>query len=417
VSETVSTRRTDLNRRFKEVWKHIDSDEVANLALEMVQIPSSTGDESSISAFYAKTLDRLGLEVQLDYIEEGRPNVFARLRGSGGGRSLLLHGHLDTVPIGKCIPPKIEKGRVYGRGSCDMKGSIAAMALAAKGLHESGVRLEGDLILAGTVDHETPQGMGKGVRALVKKMKMDGTKVDGAINTEGPFDTIKVAQGGCAMFTITLTRKGGTLYSATSPFSANPILWVSEIIAHLARIDKALGRKKPHPLMSQRPTVQVGIIRGGDFVFCVPDVVQLEGAIRWDPGEDFQQVSKRLGQSLSELEKRLRTKYHPKIRLDLRMRVDREECEVPHDSRIVLSMRRVLKSITGKQYKLTGSRYVTDLSVLQKEAGIPAVEFGPFLPDDMTAHTDHESVKITHLHTLSRIYASVALEFCSEPNM
>ena len=284
----------DHGESYRRIWNHIDPKEVADLTLDLVRIPSPTGDELGVSEFYANALTEFGLEVQLNYVEDGRPNVFARIRGSGGGRSLLLHGHLDTVPIGGCTAPRIEGGRIYGRGSCDMRGSLAAMALAARRLLRAGARPRGDLILVGTVDHESPPGTGKGIRALVKKIKGEGIRVDGAINTEGPFDAIKVAQGGCAMFAITLTREGGMLYSATPPFSANPILWASELISSLAEMDAALERRRRHPLIPQRPTVQAGIIRGRDFLFSVPDSVRLEGAIRWDPGDEFGRVSEEL---------------------------------------------------------------------------------------------------------------------------
>ncbi len=397
---------------MKSPWLDIDSDELADLTLQMVKIPSPTGDEQEFSEFYAKTLEDFGMEVKFDYVEAGRKNVIAKLAGSGTGPNILLHGHMDTVPIGSCVQPSINDGRVYGRGSIDMKGSLAAIAVASKKLIDSGVHLNGDLFVAGTIDHERPVGQGKGMKELVNFLRKNSIKLDGAINTEGPFDGLKIAQGGCAFFSIALSREGGTLYAATSPLASNPILWVSDLIVHLGKMDKEIESHPRHPLIPQRPTVQIGTIQGGDFLFSVPDSVKLEGAFRWEPGEDFARVSHDFASSLQELENSLRNKYDKSIKISVQIRVDEEECEVPSDSRIVTSVRKALKNVTAKDYPLTGSRFVTDLPGLTKEAGIESVEFGPTLPDDMTAHTDHESVKIDHLSVLSKTFVATALDFC-----
>jgi len=378
----------------------------------MIKVPSPTREEKNFSEFYAKALEKIGMNVELYNVGGGGPNVHAHLRGTGGGQTLLLHGHMDTVPIGNCVKPEIRKGEIFGRGSSDMKGSLAAIVVAVEKLIQSGIRLKGDLVVAGTVDHERPYGQGKGMKGLVQFIKKNNLKLDGAINTEGPFDGLKIAQGGCAYFTITIKRKGGTLYSATSTLASNSILWTSELIAYLREMDLRMETAARHPLIAQRPTIQFGTIHGGDFLFSVPNSVKLEGAFRWDPGETFELVSRSFEASLREFENSIRKKYDESARVSIEMTIDEEECEVPPDSRVVTSTLKALKKVTGRDLPLVGSRYVSDLSVLRKDAGIESVEYGPFLPDNMTAHTDHESVSIDNLEVVSKVLFAAAQEFC-----
>lgn len=394
------------------IKSQISAHELGDLTLELTKIESETGNELNIALRYHQLLKDLGLQAELDYVEEKRPNVIGRIPGVGNGKSLMLHGHLDTIPIGKCVPPMIKNGRVYGRGSLDDRGSLAAMAICAKSIIESGVRLLGDLYIVATVDEESPPGTGKGIASIVNRIRTGKMNVDAAINTDGPYYGLKIAQGGCALFTIKVSREGGTSYAATSTLGSNPILWSGEIIRRLEEMDKEMISKKRHPLISLRPTIQIGEIKGGDFAFTVPDVVELTGAIRWDPGETFEEVASRLRTSMSSLERLIQEKYERSARIVLTIRIDQEACEVSEDSEIVRCLRRAIFRVTEKQLEVIGTRYVSELSVVTNVGNIPAVEFGAVPADNVTMHTDHESVNIDDLVNLAKIYSEAAIEFC-----
>mgnify|MGYP001056352816 CR=1 FL=1 len=99
-----------MEKQFEEIAKNIRADDIAELTLELVKIPSPTGNELEACKFYAQYLEGTGLEVQLDYVEENRPNVIAKIPGNEKGPNLMLCGHLDTIPLERCVPPKIEEG-------------------------------------------------------------------------------------------------------------------------------------------------------------------------------------------------------------------------------------------------------------------------------------------------------------------
>jgi acetylornithine deacetylase/succinyl-diaminopimelate desuccinylase-like protein len=143
---------------FKDIMSRITEDSIADLTLNLVKIHSETGTEQKVQEFYAEHLKKAGLEVVFQPIDDtGRSNVIGKIPGTGGGKSLMIQGHLDTIPRGDCVQPSInrEESRVYGRGACDCKGSCAAEAVVAKALVESGVRLKGDLYIVGIAGEET----------------------------------------------------------------------------------------------------------------------------------------------------------------------------------------------------------------------------------------------------------------------
>ena len=163
----------------------IDKDYLTNLTQELVRIDSTNPNlspdgngEAEIGKFVAKKLQELGLEVTTSEIAPGRVNTVGVLKGSGGGRSLLLNAHMDTVGVeGMSINPfggELKDGRVYGRGAQDMKGSLAAMIAAAKAIVDAGIRLHGDLLITGVADEEHSS---IGAEALVKAFKADGAIV------------------------------------------------------------------------------------------------------------------------------------------------------------------------------------------------------------------------------------------------
>lgn len=400
------------SKRFKKIVKNISNDEIAELTLDLVRIPSPTGEELEVSRLYAKILEEAGLEVRLDYVEKDRPNVIARIPGQGNGPNLMFGGHLDTIPIGRCVRPKIEGGRVYGRGSCDMKGSLSTIAQTAKAIVSSEVKLRGDVLVVGWVGHEAPTGHGIGPKVVAKKIREKEIMADAAVITEGPMESVDIAQGGMAIFTIFVTGPKISVHTMTAPLRANPVLWTAELVKELQRVDEKLNTTDWHPLIAQRPCLQLGIIRGGDFYNRLPTSVEVVGTIRWDPDEDFCVVTKRLESRLDRLRQRIWHKYNHSVNFSLNMHLVRDSCEVPKDEDIVQKVQSAVKMVRGKDVIVSGSRGVGDLPIIYKEGGIPAVAYGPFPPTGLTAHSDNESISIENLVTVSKVYLALALDFC-----
>src|SRR3569833_75886 len=151
----------------------IAADCAASLTLDLVRIASPTGDTAAVSDRLAEELSSLGCEVQLHSRYPATPVVIGRLRGSGGGPTLILNGHLDTVPIPH-PDPVIENGRVYGRGTIDMLGPIAAAVEAMRAAREAGLGFQGDLVVCAHGLHEAPGGHAEDLIAALEGGTLKG---------------------------------------------------------------------------------------------------------------------------------------------------------------------------------------------------------------------------------------------------
>jgi succinyl-diaminopimelate desuccinylase len=395
-----------------KILEQIDADEIAANTLRLVGEFSPTGHEEAAARLYSKILNEYGLDTELQYVQPGRPNVLTRIKGDGLGQTLLFGGHIDTIFTEGCVSPQIKNGRVYGRGADDMKGSLASMAAAAAALKNSGVKLKGDLLVAAWVDHEDPEGTGKGPKDVASRIRAGNLKVDGAIITEGPFDSIAIAQGGCAGFTIQLRGRGGSPHTISCYLKSNPILWASMVVEDLYKMDQELESRRWHHLIPQRRSIQLGILHGGDFYNRLPEVVEIVGTIRWDPGEDFDGVEKNLRERLSQLERSIRHDLDPDANIKLELKLHRESSEINREDRLVQTVQAATGNVFGHTLPLTGWRIVADQPFFVRDAGIPAVYYGPFTEDDTTAHSDNESVSVEKLTKIAKVYAISALLFC-----
>lgn len=139
----------------------VSLEEIESLLCRLIEIEGHQDvpdQEREVAEYIAGWFRELGIECRVEEIEPNRPNVIARIPGTGSGATLLLNGHLDTVPgyqMNNAFKAIRRDGRIYGRGSTDMKGALAAMMLALAGIHRSGVQLAGDLLFAATVGEET----------------------------------------------------------------------------------------------------------------------------------------------------------------------------------------------------------------------------------------------------------------------
>jgi acetylornithine deacetylase/succinyl-diaminopimelate desuccinylase-like protein len=401
-----------LESSFEEVAKHISRKQIAETAFELVKVPSPTGQELRASELYAEILRNAGLEVALQFVQKERPNVIGRFRGPEQQRGLMFCGHIDTIPWEHCVSPKIENGRVYGRGSCDMKGGLAAIAAAAKAVLASGSRLRANLFVCAYFGHEAPAGRGEGPIALAKAISEGKIGATAAVVAEGPLDSIGIAHGGLAIFKVRIEGPEDSFHTATVPLRSNPIIWLGKVIEEVECVDAELNLKDWNRLIPQRPSIQLSIVSGGDFYNRLPISCELLGTVRWDPGETVSDVTERLKERLRRVEHRLWNKYDSRVRLSLEVDLVREGCEIPENEDFVQQAVKAASFATGRRYEVSGWRQAYDLSIFYRIAGIPTIGFGSVLPSDSTSHSNNESVSIENLETMARVYAALALEYC-----
>jgi len=403
-------------------------EEVANLALSLVKIPSPTGEEGAVGRFFAGRLESIGLKTHHQPVAQDRFNVIGRLAGSGGGKSLLLYGHLDTIPAQGCVLPRKDARVVWGRGAADMKGPLAAMLVAAQKIVDSGQRLKGDLWVAGAAGHEVawplvppPFAGGDGTRILAQAIRSGQFPTDFAIIAEGPMETIGVAQGGGANFRLTITGDRPAVHTSTIPLSSSPTIWMADVLQDLYAYNQEIQGERPHPLIASPPRIEIGMAGGGDFYNRNPTHCQVAGYRRWNPDRAESEVEQEFRSRLEGVRRRLIGKYRdPSVNFDLFWRTAREAADAaahPGTQELVRVIQKQAAGFVGFAPALSGSRMVSDLPFLFKDAGVPSVHYGlrRETPPELAiggGHTDNEGVLIDDLARLTNIYIAVITDVC-----
>jgi acetylornithine deacetylase len=346
-----------------------------------------------------------------------RPIVVGRLPGSGGGRSLMFNGHIDTVPAGDLgawttdpWTPELRDGRLYGRGACDMKGGVAAMLAAALALAERG-RLSGDLVVEVVTDEEV-NGMGT-VAATLR-----GHRADAALVPEPTGLDVWIAFRGILNGSLALEGRPGHVEVAqphwTRGGAVNAVHKALEVLARLRELDDEWRTRpdKQHPLCSTGE-VNVTKLAGGEFYSTVPERCEATINICYVPGEEDETGYG--GRVKAEVEARLaaiaRTdawlEQHPP---SLRWAVDFPPAEISADEPIVHAVVGAASQLGGSP-RILGLDTWDDTVTLIREGGIPAVSFGPGSNDQ--AHATDEFVDLAELQLCARMLTRVAAQWCA----
>jgi acetylornithine deacetylase/succinyl-diaminopimelate desuccinylase-like protein len=384
---------------WEDLLGRVDADRLQQATLDLVRIRSYTGDTREVAAAYARHLEQIGLEVEVLRDFPNAPCVVARLRGAGGGPTLEFNGHLDTVPVDHPAP-RVADGRIFGRGSADMKGGLAAMAEAARVIAESGRRLKGDLLLVAHGLHEAPDGHGEDLLDLVRR----GIKGDAVIITEVASDTLPIVGLGQAAFDFTITRPGESSHELlTPPDTPHPILAAVRLV-NLIQARHAELAKIPIPYVGPE-SFFVGIFQGGDFYNRWTNSCQVMGTRRYGPENSYANVLAELRAMAAQVEQ------ETGARVALNLIPVRDGFRVAENEALVVALREAYREVTGRELPLVGSRMVGDAAIFTKEGRIPALYHGP---GGTGAHADLESAPIAELVRAAKVYVLTALEYAGE---
>lgn len=360
--------------------------DTATLLCELIALPSVNpaflppGDaragEQRVADFVAVTAARAGLEIEFEKVLPGRVNLIARLRPKGRiTRTILLAPHLDTVPVvsEKQFVPRKEGDRLYGRGACDTKGSVAAMLSAVSTIAKSKQRpRETEIIFAGLVDEENGQA---GSRALAKSK----LKADLAIVGEPTSCQIVTAHKGNIWFQV--ETHGKAAHGSRPELGINAIHSMARIVDALETDYAAmLCKRHRHPLLGHA-TVNVGTIRGGTQPNIVPDSCMIAVDRRTVPGETEAGVKREIQTLLA------------RKKLEATFSLARIEPCFPMETSAKLPLVRQFLQSAG-QRKPLGVHYFCDAAILA-EGGIPSVVFGP--GDIAQGHTIDEWISLRSL--------------------
>jgi acetylornithine deacetylase len=330
-------------------------------------VPGAAG-EGPIAAAIADHLRRIGLDVEIQDVAPGRPNVIGVLEGRGKGRSLMLCGHVDTVGVegmSRPFDPVERDGRLYGRGSQDMKGGVAAMIDSARLLARDGLAA-GRLIVAAVIDEEYAS---IGADALVTRWRADG-----AVVTEPTDLQIAIGHKGFAWFEI--ETKGRAAHGSRPREGRDAIMRMGRVLNELERLDRRLQARPPHPLMGTA-SLHASVIAGGRELSSYPDRCALKYERRTIAGESQADVTREIMAVLSVLRA-----ADPEFEASVTSLFGRPCYEVPGTHELPAALGRALvrtdpsSRSAGVTHQFVGMSFWTDAAVLGG-AGIPAVLFGP----------------------------------------
>jgi len=379
----------------------VDGDWIAQMAHALVDIPSETLQEAEVCRFYAAQLEELGFAVDRREVSAGRYNLYARLPGGGNGPSLMLNCHLDTIPVVDCEPCRREGDRLYGRGSTDMKGAMAAVLGALRALKTAGITLNGDLWLSAIVGHEQPEAGKDGPLALVEDYKSGRVGGDRILIAEG-WNELWVMSMGTMVFTIELTSPRGGTHTTYVPFEENPIRFVGDLIQRITAYQEELDAGASHPLAGTE-RIDLGMVEAGDYFNRTPVQCRLTGTVRWGPRACAEEVVAELRQLAAPIAEA------GQLELEVSMFHEREPFETAGDDPAVQAVARAHRFVHGDQAILAGKRIVGDANLFVNLGGVPSFYYGP---SNETAHSDGEWVSLTRLEQAAQVYALAAAAYC-----
>jgi acetylornithine deacetylase len=375
--------------------------EITSLLQQLVAIDSINPDlvpggagEQAIAQFVAGWLERAGLEVTLQEAAPGRSNVIGIARGSGGGRSLLLNGHIDTVGVAgmeRPHEPVIEGNRLYGRGAYDMKGGVAAIMVA--GAQAKKLSLRGDVIVTAVIDEEYAS---VGTQAIVQQWHADA-----AIVTEPTALNLCVAHRGFVWLEI--ATQGKAAHGSRPDLGLDAIVKMGHVLVGLEQLDRSLQAAPTHRLLGSG-SLHASLIEGGQELSSYPDRCLLQVERRTIPGETQETVEAEIRALLAQVQA-----ADPTIHASFKTIFKQAPFEVAADAAIVQTIAHQSEALHATTPEIVGAAWWTDAALLA-EAGIPTVLFGP---GGAGAHAVIEWADLDQLQRCSDILIGTVQEFCA----
>ncbi|MGO5013730.1 M20 family metallopeptidase [Niallia sp. Sow4_A1] len=402
----------DLSERVLQAF---NSNELFKIVKDLISIPSHTNSENKeieIAKYLFEIFESEKIDVYLQEICEGRSNVIATLKGEQEGTSLMFNGHIDTVPplaMENPFTPIEREGKMYGRGSADMKSGVAAMAYALIVLKRLGIKLKGDLVFAGVIDEESSRSAG------TKYIVENGPKTDLAIVGEPTNLHPVIAHKGCNYYEVTFS--GTAVHSSVPEEGANAI---SAATYFIRLIEESLAfkyKKLSHPYLSP-PTVTVNLIMGGSegnmayltdsnsaLAGTVADFCKVYLDVRYIPYQTPEEIVADLDYYAKLVEKN-----RAKIKTEVKAILPHPAMEINADHQLVQVVQNSLTKGMGIEKSVSGATYWGDSGFLNGISKIPTLLFGP--GDIGCAHSDNEFIESSQIQPASIVYALTAIEIC-----
>ena len=404
-------------KKYQHVADCVKSGELVQFTQELVRInsvfdPERQGaNEETTAKYIAEFLIREGFEVHFEEVVPGRPNVIAYLRGKNPGKTILFEGHTDVVTAGDLeqwhydpFGAEIVGDRIYGRGTCDTKGNVAAAIFAAKAVKDSGEDFRGNILLCIPCDEE---GMMSGIKHFIDRGWADD--VDAAVICEPEENHICIFQKGAMRAEI---RVFGKQSHGCMPLTGiNPNWRLAKIICELEKLEQAekdrLGCHEFLKWPSITPTIISSPSKAEAQINVVPGEAYMTLDIRTVPGQDHEVLKQNILDIYAKL-----AKDDPDFKATLDIIEERPWTSTPKEAEITKVVYKAVEEITGKEPVWQGVPGATDGTFLHVMKEIPVIVIGA--GDTYIPHHADEYVEIPELIETAKIYALTSMYFLNE---
>lgn len=418
-----------MSEQNEQIRQWLDENREAGVQFlqRLVQAPSTQGNEAYAQEIVAQKLAEIGLEVDIwepdgeelkkhSYFYSprsdfsGSPNVVGIMRGSGGGRSIILNGHIDVVPDGDRTQwdddpysGKVEDGKMFGRGVTDMKGGNVSLILAMQAIRELGLTLKGNVIFQSVIEEESG---GAGTLAAVLK----GYKADAALIPEPTGMRIFPKQQGSMWFRIFVKGRsahGGTRYEGVSAIEKS-----MTVLTHIRALEEKRNARITDPLYERTPIpipINLGVIQGGDWPSSVPDLVKLEGRMGVAPEESMENAKEEMEGWLAGLgEVDPWFNENPAVLEWFGARWVPGAIDMEHE--LMNTLVQQYRQVAGADPVIEASPWGTDGGLLTQVGDTPSIVFGPGVTE--MAHYPNEYIGIDKVFEAAHIIALTLIQWC-----
>jgi acetylornithine deacetylase/succinyl-diaminopimelate desuccinylase-like protein len=354
--------------------------------------------EMKLSEYIEAYCRKAGLQVSRQPVFPGRDNLIIELKTGHPDSVLLFEAHMDTVSLGSMkdpLEPKYVGNRLYGRGSCDTKGSLAAMIYAMEQCAKQPEKLSSDLILCASVDEE------HAFQGLLKFLELD-LPISAAVVGEPTLLKIVVSHKGCVRFAV--HTHGKAAHSSVPHEGENAIVQMAKIVSYIESQMKPKLAGLRDPLCGPA-TVSIGVIHGGKQINIVPEHCSIEVDRRIIPGEDPRQV-------LNDIEVEFQKAFTGSgIQFSIENLLLDWALNTPHQDVLIQTSQRIATGL-GLPDSIHGETYGSDASKLQGIKGIPSIVYGP--GSIAQAHSKEEWVSVKEVEQSAQFYLQLAQSFRKE---
>jgi acetylornithine deacetylase/succinyl-diaminopimelate desuccinylase family protein len=385
---------------IRTLVSYLSTQRTVSILSDLVRARSQnpTDGEGEVADYVARFLERVGLEVTTQEVMSGRSNVVGRLRGTGGP-VVAFNTHMDTVPVGTGwtedpFGAAVVDGRLFGRGSVDAKGPLAAFLAAIESIVLSGIQLRGDLLMTAVVDEETSS---RGARHLVPSIHTDMALIGEPTSMQ-----VGIAHRGSLRPVIAVT--GRTAHSSRPEQGVNAIYQSIPVIEALMGYAETL-RSRSHPLCGS-PSAAVTVLNAGVAENVIPGRCEMTLDRRMIPGEVESQV---LAEITGVLDAVRRSRPDIDVMLDRMLPTTGGPSELDSGHALVKLALSSASTATAQPVSVSGLSGACDMTHFRSH-GIPCVVLGP--GDSAQAHQPDEHIDIHELNQGAVAYALFAIAAC-----